>query len=310
MARSPERSPICVLCPPRSFSSVTVAMLGQHPELFGFPELELFAAERVADALASADALAGHDPSRGMPGLMRTIAYLHDGRDDPAARAAARAYVEERAAWATTDLYRAMLAEVAPRRGIEKSPVTLASDRSLERFCEAFPDAQFLHLTRHPATSLGSLQRQIRHWHEVGGAPWSEASEQASWTYAAFLWCRAHRRALAFAARRPEAVLQVRGEELVSAPRSMAARIADFLEIRSDADALAGVEHPESSWLADRPEATGSGMDRLFTAAPSLRCPPAPPAELVPAAARLSGSWRSKLQELAEQLGYSSELDA
>jgi hypothetical protein len=30
-----------ILCPPRSFSSVVSAMIGQHPQLYGFPELNL-----------------------------------------------------------------------------------------------------------------------------------------------------------------------------------------------------------------------------------------------------------------------------
>ena len=38
---------LIILCPPRSFSSVVAAMIGQHPELYGFPELQLFSDESM-----------------------------------------------------------------------------------------------------------------------------------------------------------------------------------------------------------------------------------------------------------------------
>src|SRR5579862_6331286 len=47
--QNPMKPPVLLLCPPRSFSSVVGAMLGQHPELYGFPELSLFAADTLAD---------------------------------------------------------------------------------------------------------------------------------------------------------------------------------------------------------------------------------------------------------------------
>jgi hypothetical protein len=40
---------LLVLAPPRSFSSVVAAMLGQHPQMYGMPELQLFGAETMAE---------------------------------------------------------------------------------------------------------------------------------------------------------------------------------------------------------------------------------------------------------------------
>jgi len=44
-------APLILLCPPRSFSTVVCAMLGQHPELYGFPELNLFVVDTVKELL-------------------------------------------------------------------------------------------------------------------------------------------------------------------------------------------------------------------------------------------------------------------
>jgi len=40
--------PVFVLAP-RSFSSIVATMLGQHPQMYGVPELELFAAETMGE---------------------------------------------------------------------------------------------------------------------------------------------------------------------------------------------------------------------------------------------------------------------
>src|SRR5262249_10281696 len=44
-------APVFVLAPARSHSSVAVAMLSQHPAMYGFPELRLFRARDVAGLL-------------------------------------------------------------------------------------------------------------------------------------------------------------------------------------------------------------------------------------------------------------------
>ena|SRR3974390_800418 len=40
--------PLLILAPPRSFSWVVCAMIGQHPQMYALPELHLFRAETVS----------------------------------------------------------------------------------------------------------------------------------------------------------------------------------------------------------------------------------------------------------------------
>ena len=40
---------VIMLGPPRSFTSVVSAMVGQHPQLYGLPEVHLFTTETVGE---------------------------------------------------------------------------------------------------------------------------------------------------------------------------------------------------------------------------------------------------------------------
>ncbi len=46
--RSGFRDPVFLLAPPRSYSTVSLALLAGHPQLYGLPETLLFAGETVA----------------------------------------------------------------------------------------------------------------------------------------------------------------------------------------------------------------------------------------------------------------------
>jgi hypothetical protein len=65
--------PLFILGSPRSFTSLLCAMLGQHPQAYGVPELNLFAGETVGDLL---DQMKGIRQFQ-MHGLLRTVAELY-----------------------------------------------------------------------------------------------------------------------------------------------------------------------------------------------------------------------------------------
>src|SRR5580658_5716804 len=146
-----RHAPVVVLSPPRSFSSVVTAMLGQHPELYGFPELGIFAAEQ-------AGGVRGDGMARIRPGLAQAVAELGWGAQGPGELAQARAWLAARQALDMVDVYDALLDQIAPLRGVEKTPTTLLQAGALDRATDAYPRACFLHLTRHPLTALRSLE--------------------------------------------------------------------------------------------------------------------------------------------------------
>ena len=64
-------APLFLLAPPRSYTSLVNAMLGQHPQAFGLPELCLFNVERLVDLWVGVE---GENAERGAMarhGLMR-----------------------------------------------------------------------------------------------------------------------------------------------------------------------------------------------------------------------------------------------
>src|SRR5262245_37024120 len=97
----PEARPLIVLCPPRSFSSVTCAMIAQHPDLYAFPELNLFVADRIHTILELSDDPGFLGPSNYVSGLIRSIAQLFFSGQTPEALANARAWLDSRRHWTT-----------------------------------------------------------------------------------------------------------------------------------------------------------------------------------------------------------------
>ena len=80
-ARDAKRfAPIFVLATARSYSSVITTMIGQHPDLAGFPELKLFCCETMGEL---EDSLPRYWLERGVthrsPGLVRAVAEFEFG---------------------------------------------------------------------------------------------------------------------------------------------------------------------------------------------------------------------------------------
>ena len=80
--REPGRfTPLFVLAPARSYTSVVATMIGQHPDLAGLPELKLFSYQTIGELEAS---LPSYWIERGFthrsPGLVRALAQLEFGK--------------------------------------------------------------------------------------------------------------------------------------------------------------------------------------------------------------------------------------
>jgi hypothetical protein len=306
-------------------------MLGRHPELYGFPELGIFASEKGGGSMAvhGGRGAGGDGRERMRPGLAQALAELGWGGQGPVELAQARAWLAARRALNMVDVYDALLDQIAPLRGVEKTPATLLQAGALDRATDAYPRACFLHLTRHPLTALRSLEEQFLHWRSVGlpavpagqargpapapGAPsrpraGGTADRRALRVHCAAIWLVAHRRALAHAGRLPGSrVLRVRGEDLLTGQPGCLARVARWLGIRDDSRALAQMRHPERSPYAHPVAQNQPGsLDRKFLADPVLRAPPPPPAgeEVVPDGWELAEELVSRIRATAAELGY------
>src|SRR5262245_10664556 len=192
--RDPLRfSPLFVLAPARSYTSVVTMMIGQHPELAGLPELKLFSCVTVGELVAS---LPSYWNERGVrhrsPGLVRAVAQLEFGTQSLESISHAVEWLRERSHWPGVHVFDALQEELSPRVAVEKSPENVLDDNDLKRMASAYPRARYLHLIRHPVTTQRSMQAyRARTWQ----TDWQSDEPMAGIRS----WCDIHTRILNFA---------------------------------------------------------------------------------------------------------------
>jgi hypothetical protein len=258
---------VILLSPPRSFSSVVSTMIGEHPDLYGFPELHLF----VGNTLQEVNEIEKKRNPRhtaGPPGLLRAVAQLHDGVQTNGTIFRAMGWLNERRDWTCKQMMDHLLDAVAPKMGLEKTPATSQRMQYLERAYACYPDAYFLHLTRHPVSTRASWSEFMEHRTEIGAeGGWRQHVDR-------FVgWYVIHSNILKFTSSLPLGQsLRVKGEDILSEPDVYLPQIAEWLGIRTDREAIEAMKHPENSpYACMGPEAARWGNDPKFMRSPKLR---------------------------------------
>lgn len=245
-ARDPIRfAPVFVLAPARSYSSVVATMIGQHPDLTGLPELKLFTYPTIGGLESS---LPSYWIERGFthrsPGLVRALAHFEFGDQSSANLAAARTWLNQRAYWSGADVLDVLLRRLTPSIAVEKSPENVATATALRRLASAYPNARYLHLTRHPATTQASMaQHMLRTVPEYPrlGEPMAGMR----------VWRDVHGRISRFARTLPRGrILRVRAEDVLNDSRASLRAIAAWLRLRTDDAAIDAMCRPEASPFA------------------------------------------------------------
>jgi len=310
--------PVFVLAPPRSFSTVVCAMLGQHPQLYGLPEIHLFGAETVAEFLRQCD-----EATYPMAdGLVRAVAQLFFGRQTDETVARARGWLSRRAHFASGLLFEALARRVCPLALVEKSPSLVYQIDHLRRVRQMFPNARFIHLLRHPLGQGQSVLKYIEervkhgymaptHWlRYLAAYPYQLDEGQAGGQESVDPqrgWYALNANICEFLSEVPvDQWMRVRGEDLLREPDRYLAKVAEWVGVRRDAQAIEEMKHPERSPYAGYgPRSAPYGNDRLFLDKPALRPERAETPRLddpVPwAAAR---TLHPRVIALAQSLGY------
>jgi hypothetical protein len=293
---------VFVLASARSCTSVVTAMLGQHPQLYGLPELKLFAYPTLGELDAS---LPREARDRGLahrsPGLVRAVAQLELGGQGEHELAAALAWLRERQGWSGKRALDHLAAHVAPRAIVEKSPEHVADDDALARLARAYPSAHFLHLLRHPVAAIRSLEEHLRRRLPA-------YRPESHRTHLVEQWLDCQERILRLTASQPfERSLRVRAEDVLGDPPRALRAIAEWLGVRADAAAVDAMLHPERSPFA-RPAPAASGVsgghDPGFLADP-IPHPVELPARIeAPAEWRIDGVLWERVRRAALALGY------
>jgi hypothetical protein len=285
--------PLFVLTTARSYSSVVVQMLGCHPDLYAFPELVLFGHETVDAWLDVAPHDAAYRKAR-TSGTIRALAELRFGGQTQEGVEAARTHLESLRGQPTRVILDELLAAVAPRAGVEKSPVTVTSPAFLQRVLRWYPDARFVHLVRHP---VATCESQIEVWTEDNGLAERLVPHRVVYV---------HRTTMQFLSQLPASQWRrVRAEDVLSDPAGTFASVLDWLCLRNDDQALEQLRHPERSPYAHPgPDGASGGNDPGFQEDPNLRPPRLPDSLELREDLSVTPLWREELAQLGRRLGY------
>jgi hypothetical protein len=315
---SAPADPVLILAPPCTFSWVICAILGQHPQMFGMPELHLFSHDTMGGWLQQCSR-ESYDMDHG---LVRTVAEVRFGAQTDGTIARARGWIRRRAHFTTGFLLEVLADGLQPLIPVEKSPSIVYRPEFMQRARDMFPGARFLHVVSHPAVFGESVLAAIRelsgrqplppsHWlihlasfprREPGCLPDTPALDpQVGW-YAL------NRTILEFLETVPaDHRRTVRGEDLLAGSDETLLRITTWLGLRTDPEALAEMKHPERSPFAPYgPASAQFGSDIFLLQGPMLR-----PAWTTPRSLEGPVGWRDdgqgffpEVKELAQRFGY------
>jgi hypothetical protein len=278
-------------------------MIGQHPELYGFPELNLFLTETINELLELEATAARHgaDLLQCTSGLVRSIAQLELGAQRAADIVAARRLLDARRSWSSAAMLDSLLRRIAPRIGIDKSPRTAMTPFGLDR-CLAFDTAaRFIHLARNPFDAQRSLQRSL---------PSPDIDRDGKIIFSALLWYQVHLTILEFTSRlAPGRVLPIMAEAVLDCPEQQCRSIARWLGLQAEGAAVEAMLLPERSQYAFPIFGLDGDNDPVFLSSPARR----------PSGADLNGAkWSlhaqrlprrlaAKCTQIATRLGYVAE---
>lgn len=291
------QGPLFILAPPRSFTSVACGMIGQHPQLFGLPEVNLFA----GDDLEHLSRWYRMRP-RFQHGILRAVAELALGGQSPADIRAAKVWLQEMKDADTGEIYQDLVAWAEPRMLVDKSPMYSYDPEAYDRIIQRFPEARFIHLLRHPrgtCESLFKMQRDI----DSGGAGSGEFKLDPD-----KVWCAPHKKIFEFLEALPaEQHIRIRGEEFLSTPDQSLRDICAWLGLRSEEEDIEAMKHPENSPFACMgPRNALYGNDPGFLKNPELKEYHAKPLSLEgPLTYGEGAEFSSETKHFAKLFGYS-----
>ncbi len=300
----PVPQPVFILASPRSFTSLSCAMIGQHPEAYGVPELNLFVTETLEQFVHRMSGFRRFQ----LHGLLRTVAQLYAGEQTLNSIDMAHRWIRRRCDCNVGEVYIELCSKVSPLRIIDKSPVYAAKLENLNRIRKTFPDAYYLHLTRHPRTQgqslmdvrAGKLMAVLSNSVDYATNPPTVDPQIA--------WYKMQCTILDFLNEIPNhRKMHLHGESILNEPRLYLEKICRWLEFSWDESIFEAMLRPQDSPYASLgPYGAHLGNDPNFLKSPAFRAQTIAPSQL-----EGSLAWRKdrkgfmpEVVELAQEMGY------
>ena len=253
-------------------------MIGQHPQMYGLPEVNLFA----ADDYKGLNRLYQLRPGF-RHGLLRAVAELGLSKQTEDNIRVARKWLEENAETISAALYRDLADWADPRRLVDKSPIYVFSPSNLQRIKRAFPDAYYIHLVRHPRDTCESILKlrgmveegmeKIKLGDQAKAIMKNRYQKIAQIDDPDSLWLKPHLNIAEFLETIPPSrQMFVHGETFMADPKEFLKDICLWLGIDAGTEAIEAMHHPENSPFACMgPKNARLGNDPSYLEDPPLR---------------------------------------
>jgi hypothetical protein len=148
------------------------------------------------------------------------------------------------------DVFREIAERLYPLRPVEKSPTYTISETYLRRIYNTFPNAMFIHLTRHPIPQCKSVMNLQSGVFAIFVNALDFTGDRVV-IEPQIAWYNLNINILNFLAEVPaEQQMRIRGEDVMKEPEENFRRICRWLGIRDDEKAIERMMHPERSPFA------------------------------------------------------------
>ncbi len=265
------RHPLFILAAPRSFTSLLCAMIGQHPQAYGVPELNLFLADTLGEFVRSRTG----SSSFQLHGIMRTIAQLYTGEQTlDSIITAKRFYIEHQDSY-SGDFYTELCRQVFPQQVVDKSPAYSFNYNALERMNQTFPESRFLYITRHPRAQGNSMMKIADGKMTIlfNAIDYSTDPPTLDPQYA---WVKIQRTILEFLKTIPESRKKhLQGEDIMENPKLYFKEISEWMGWDNDEASLECMLQPQNSpYACLGPYGAPLGNDPNFLHSPIFKSRP------------------------------------
>ena len=299
-----RKAPIFILAAPRSFSTITAAILGGHPQAYSVPELNLLIKDYMKEFMVE-----NRDVYfMQMHGILRTVSELYAGEQTMDTISMAHRWIRKRIDKRTSEIYDEICRKIYPLTLVDKSPAyTITPDR-LHRIKKSFPDAYILHLTRHPVAMNKSMCKLEKGKLMAALADSVDYSSSEEIVDPQLLWHTCNSMTLEFMETIDERrKLTIKGEDIINNRVEALEKVCSWLEWEWSEDIYEMMMHPEDSVYANfGPIGAELGGDPNFLRSPEIR-----DGQLSKNNLEEELKWLKKgrrlyphVKELAQQLGY------
>lgn len=230
-------------------------------------------------------------------GILRAVADLREANQEEPAIHRAEVWLAERYSWSPRQLMDYLLGLAHPQTGLEKSPETVNTTEALNACLESYPNARYLHLIRHPVSTMRSMQNYSR---LLG------RREDTLAVGAASAWYLGHTRIIGALAQLPARQWRrIRAEDLLRDPLTRLPPLLQWLGLNCDSEVVSQMTHTENWQFASTgPSGTLFGGDPKFMRFPQLRPVPEPGEITFDASWGLLDEMCDRMTAVARYLGY------